>query len=279
MTVATIVSVVQLPQRKLSEGLDIAHVHPESLGWDLDPVLQVDWFAMRQPFFPPHPHAGFSAVTYMLPDSKGGFINRDSSGDRSLIRPGALHWTEAASGIMHEEVPEHPGLQCDGLQIFMNLPAVYKDDEPRVYHVEPEAAPVVHQDGGVVRVLAGRLGDSAAAVSPRTDCLVWDIALEPHAHVQLPVDSKWRITGLVTAGELQGDPADAPAGTAVQLGVGEKILLRAGPMPTRVVLLGGRPLDEPIAVGGPFVMNTRAQILAAQARYQAGAMGRLERSF
>jgi len=279
MSAAGITALAQPPSRQMSEGLRIAHVHPESLGWELDPALQVDWFAMRQPFFPPHPHAGFSAVTYMLPESAGGFVNRDSRGDRSLIRPGALHWTEAAAGILHEEVPEHPGVQCDGLQIFMNLPAVHKNAEPRIYHVEPEAVPVVQQAGTAVRVLAGRLGDTPPAIVPRTDCVLWDVTLDAGAQLHLPVEAQWRLTGLVTAGGLLGDEGPAPAGSAVRLGAGLQIALRAGPARTRLVLLGGTPLNEPIAVSGPFVMNTQVQLQAAQARYRAGAMGTLERSF
>lgn len=93
---------------------------------ELDPFLNLDDFTMSQPTFPPHPHAGFSAITYMFEDSPGAFVNRDSLGDRSLIEPGAFHWTQAARGMMHEEVPEHPGVRCHGLQMFVNLREVDK---------------------------------------------------------------------------------------------------------------------------------------------------------
>jgi len=78
---------------------------------------------MRAPIFPPHPHTGFSAVTYMFEDSAGSFQNRDSLGDRALIHPGDLHWTQAGSGLMYEEVPSLPGTLCHGAQIFVNLAA------------------------------------------------------------------------------------------------------------------------------------------------------------
>ena len=115
MSNVTVEAVSTIPGRSRSSGLTIAQLHADVLGASLDPFLMCDCFWMAQPFFPPHPHAGFSAVTYMLPESDGGFVNRDSLGHRNLIRPGALHWTEAARGVMHEEVPITPGLSCQGL--------------------------------------------------------------------------------------------------------------------------------------------------------------------
>ncbi|MFB2920991.1 MULTISPECIES: pirin family protein [Aerosakkonema] len=92
----------------------------DQLGVSLDPFLNLVDFHMSQPTFKPHPHAGFSAVTYMFEDSEGAFINRDSLGDRSRIAPGDLHWTQAGSGMLHEEVPERAGVDCHGLQMFVN---------------------------------------------------------------------------------------------------------------------------------------------------------------
>jgi hypothetical protein len=113
-------------------------------GVSLDPFLSVDHFRMSQPTFPPHPHAGFSAVTYMFEDSPGGFINRDSLGDVSRIGPGALHWTQAARGMMHEEIPERRGVEGHGLQMFVNLRADHKQPPPaRVPRRRPREVPEV----------------------------------------------------------------------------------------------------------------------------------------
>lgn len=122
--------------------------------FDLDPFLNVDFFVMSEPTFPPHPHAGFSAVTYLLPESRGSFRNRDSLGDTSTIGPGAIHWTQAGAGMMHEEIPSTPGVEGTGFQIFVNLPAAEKGIAPRALHADATHVPVASVDGALVRVLA-----------------------------------------------------------------------------------------------------------------------------
>ncbi len=110
---------------------------------ELDPFLALTDFHMTEPTFAPHPHAGFSAVTYMFRDSAGSFRNRDSLGDESVIEPGALHWTQAGAGMMHEEIPIEPGLDCHGLQLFVNLRSEHKLAPPRAFHVSAADVPVV----------------------------------------------------------------------------------------------------------------------------------------
>ena len=267
------------PRRQLSEGLSILHVHPESLGWDLDPVLQVDWFRMSQPYFRPHPHAGFSAVTYMLPESAGGFVNRDSRGDRSVISPGALHWTEAGRGMLHEEVPAEPGTACDGLQIFVNLPAAERLAEPRVYHVEPADVPAMHVGTSVVRVLVGDCAGTGAAVRPRTTAVLWDVFVPSGAALDLPLDPAWVVSGLLRTGELLWRDGQACAGAAVRFAAGDVLRLVAGDGDVRVAVLGGRPLGEAVVARGPFVMTTPQQLVEAEQRFRSGGMGQLSPSF
>ena len=120
----------------------------------LDPFINLDDFRMSEPTFPPHPHAGFSAVTYMFEDSAGAFTNRDSLGDHSRIGPGSLHWTQAAAGMMHEEIPEQRGLVCHGLQMFVNLRSDHKNAAPRAFHVDAAAVP---EPGGWSPFLTGLL--------------------------------------------------------------------------------------------------------------------------
>ena len=267
-------------RRQTAAGLSIAHVHPQAIGWDLDPFLQIDWFRMSQPFFPPHPHAGFSAVTYMLPESPGGFVNRDSLGDRSRIRPGALHWTEAARGMMHAEVPEHPGTVCSGLQMFVNLPAARKLDTPATYHVEPDAVPVARLCGGEVRVLAGACGTVEPAVRPRTEAVLWDVTLAPDAWTTLEVQSAWSLAALLCAGSVRDDARHLEGECVLRFAPGAPVLrLRGGPRGARLVIFGGVPLREPTAVAGPFVMSTPQELRDAQQRYFDGGMGRLSPSF
>jgi redox-sensitive bicupin YhaK (pirin superfamily) len=269
-----------LPGRKaLSAGLSIVKIHPSLIGWPLDPFLQIDWFQMKEPFFPPHPHAGFSAVTYMLPESAGGFVNRDSRGDRSLIRPGTIHWTEAARGILHEEVPEVTGVACDGMQIFVDLPARHRHDEPAVYHVEAADVPRLALDGSELRVLAGAAGGVGAAVRPRTDCVLWDLSLAAGGQVTLPVDPDWNLTGLLCRGTLGAGGDVIHQGAAIQFASGSELRIEAMKDAVRLVIFGGRPLNQSVVAGGPFVMSSRAEIEDAERRFHAGLMGTLERSF
>jgi redox-sensitive bicupin YhaK (pirin superfamily) len=107
----------------------------------LDPFIMVDHFRMREAVFAPHPHAGFSAVTYLFDDSATGLISRDSLGGEHAIPPGGLHWTLAGRGVMHDEFPAAPGLEAHGLQIFVNLPADQKLRAPSVMRLSPEQMP------------------------------------------------------------------------------------------------------------------------------------------
>lgn len=274
------VAVTPLAAREVAGGLRIAQLTAEALGASLDPFLMCDCFWMGQPFFPPHPHAGFSAVTYILPESAGGFVNRDSLGDRSLIRPGGLHWTEAARGMMHEEVPIEQGVVAQGFQIFVNLPAAKKHEPPRVYHLEPEDVPVWSGDGVSARVVVGHLNGVASPVQPRTACALWDVTLGPRAALPFALAPGWQVFGALTSGQLQGFSGGALS--AVRFGDRPddgRHAVRAGDAGARILLFSGLPLQEPIAFGGPFVMNTQDQLVDAKKRYALGEMGRLAPSF
>lgn len=275
---STVEAVIAIPAVQRAAGLRIAQLDERVLGAPLDPFLMCDCFWMAQPFFPPHPHAGMSAVTYMLPESDGGFVNRDSRGDRSLILPGAIHWTEAARGVMHEEVPITPGTICQGLQIFVNLPASTKLAEPRIYHLESGDVPLLKFAGGQVRILAGALGNATSPVQPRTTCALLDVTLDPETSIALPLPAGWRAFGILTKGLLSGFGAAGLAAVRFADGADELVMSTDGDA-ARVVIFAGQPLNEPVAFGGPFVMNTAEQLKDAARRYAEGDMGRLTASF
>ena len=132
-----LVRVVTAHTMSRTEGFEAYSIGRGNLGDSVDPFLQIDHFFMSKPIFSPHPHAGFSAVTYMFEDSEGSFVNRDtmSAQDSVLIKPGDLHWTQAGSGMVHEEKPTEPGV-CHGLQIFVNLTAENKFSKPQAFHRE-----------------------------------------------------------------------------------------------------------------------------------------------
>ena len=272
-----------VPRRSRTQGLSIAQLHGQHLPESLDPFLAIDHFEMSQPFFPPHPHAGFSAVTYMFPESRNGFVNRDSRGERIEIRPGDLHWTAAGRGILHEEVPIVRGIVCHGLQIFVNLPASMKWMAPQILHLDAAAVPLVRAPGVEVRVVCGRDGDVRSPLQPPTDVTLLDAVLEPGG----------LLSHEVPAGEsrflyvLKGEIAVGPPEQAVHLKAGEAAGLSAGGNRVQVraetaahlVLAGGRPLGEPVVFHGPFCMTSRQEIARAVRAYETGQMGHLEASF
>jgi redox-sensitive bicupin YhaK (pirin superfamily) len=248
----------------------------------LDPFLALTDFQMSEPTFAPHPHAGFSAVTYMFRDSPGSFRNRDSLGDTSLITPGSLHWTQAASGMMHEEIPTNPGTMCHGLQLFVNLGADHKRAAPRALHVDADAVPVVPAaPGATVRVV---VGDAFGAPTSLPDLLtpvtLLDIELDADAELTVPVADDHRALVMVVAGDLLIAGAALPVHTVAGLdGPGDHIAVHAGASGATLLLLAGRPLDEPVKFGGPFCMNTDDELRDARRRFQAGEMGALTPSF
>lgn len=256
-------------------------------GFSMDPFLSLDDFHMSEPTFPPHPHAGFSAVTYMFEDSAGGFINRDSLGDRSRIGPGALHWTQAARGMLHEEIPERRGVDCHGLQMFVKLRAEHERSDPRAFHLDPEQIPLVTTpEGARVRVVCGSLGETSSPIGELlTPILMLDVQLPPGSSVVLPVEPEHTCFMLVIAGDGEvvgptgeGRPITAHAGVGLARD-GEVVSLRASHGPLHVLVLAAAPLHEPVVFGGPFAMTRREDVTAAFASYQRGEMGALRPSF
>lgn len=153
----------------------------------IDPFLGVDHAWMSAPTFPAHPHAGFSAVSYLFLDSETGMSNRDSIGTQNLIRPGGLHWTTAGSGIVHEEVPAETGKTVHSLQTFVNLAREQQNIAPFALILEPQDVPVVQLPGVKVRVPVGSFGDARSPLNPPTAVTMLDISLEESAELAVPV--------------------------------------------------------------------------------------------
>lgn len=255
------------------------------LGATLDPFLQIDHFRMAHPTFPPHPHAGMSAVTYMFEDAETGFINRDSLGERTLIRPGDLHWSQAGSGMMHEEVPIVPGRWAHGFQVFVNLAARHKESLPRALHLERDRMPMAVLDGGgTITVAVGRFD---GRVSPITDDLLtpvnlFELRLPAHAKVSLSLGTdNLNIFATVLKGSASTGGASLSAGESGHFGRDGPSLMewRAGDGGVWAMLMSGIPLDEPVFPKGPFVGNVPADIARYVRRFQSGGMGSLSKSF
>ncbi len=269
-------------KRPGSEAFRAANVSSRSVGRDLDPVIAIDHFEIRQPTFAPHPHAGFSAVTYLFEDTEGEFINRDSLGDRVVAKPGAVIWTITGSGVMHEEYPAVRGQRAHGLQIFVNLPAADKLQKPRLLFVDGPAVPVRDFPGARVRVVTGTSGDVRAKLDAPGGTTLLDVKLEPGAVFEETFPADLGVLAYVIKGSalLGTEEQELSALQAACFAEGQgTVRVRATEEGAQVVLIAGRPLREPTVSHGPFVMNTEQQIAEAVARFRAGGMGSLDSEF
>ena len=242
---------------------------------ELDPFLLLDEFRSEDGAdyiggFPDHPHRGFETVTYML---AGRMRHADNHGHSGLLGPGSVQWMTAGRGIIHSEMPEQQDGLMWGFQLWVNLPAKDKMTAPRYQEFDPAAVPVVDRAGARVRVIAGRIGETQGPViGVATEPTFLDVALPAGGSFALDLPREHNVFVYPFEGEaLIGEPATAvPRGTLAVLGPGERVALRAGAAPSRILLAAARPLNEPIARYGPFVMNTESQLRQAFADYQAG---------
>jgi redox-sensitive bicupin YhaK (pirin superfamily) len=269
-----------LPVHRLSRGTAFEAFGVRGEDTALDPFLMIDHFRMREPTFAAHPHAGFSAVTYLFDDAQTGFRNRDSRGDDSIIRAGDLHWTVAGRGVIHEEVPIETGRVAHGLQLFVNLAAADKHMPPRALHLPRERMPVLRQTGGAsVKLGFGAYDDGTTRQAPTlslpTDVSLLDIGLDAGARFDYPLPAGGTALLLAIEGELHIDATRLVVGQSVAFDRAGGALTIATEQPARAVLLLGAPLREPIVRHGPFAMSTRADLARAIADYQTGRMGRL----
>lgn len=245
---------------------------------ELDPFLLLDQFGTDRPQdylagFPEHPHRGFETVTYML---DGRMRHRDNHGNQGLLTPGSVQWMTAGRGLVHSEMPEQQSGRLRGFQLWVNLPAREKMTSPRYQEFAPEQIPATTPAPGVrVKVIAGAVGQVVGPiVQPATDPLYLDIALEAGAgwEYALPQGHNafaYAYEGAVTVGE-GGATGTLASHTLAVLGGGQRLQLRAGPQGARLILVAGRPLREPVARHGPFVMNTRQELMQAMADFREG---------
>jgi redox-sensitive bicupin YhaK (pirin superfamily) len=245
---------------------------------DLDPFLLLDEFGTDRAEdyiagFPSHPHRGFETVTYML---DGRMRHRDNHGNEGLLTPGSVQWMTAGRGLVHSEMPEQESGRMRGFQLWVNLPAREKMADPRYQEFAPESIPVAHPVPGVeVKVIAGRVGETTGPIAqPATDPLYLDIALQPGTGWQYALPEGHNAFAYVFEGALtvgEGDGArPLEAREMGVLGGGELLSLRAGNGGARLILVAGRPLREPVARHGPFVMNTRQELMQAFVDFQEG---------
>ncbi|PPC78629.1 hypothetical protein C4K68_03725 [Pokkaliibacter plantistimulans] len=263
-------------------GVRLQRVLTQELQRRLDPFLMLDEFRSDNPDdyiagFPEHPHRGFETVTYML---AGRMRHRDNAGNEGLLTAGGVQWMTAGRGILHSEIPEQEDGLMHGFQLWVNLASDKKMIDPGYQDLPASAIPEYTSESCAhIRVIAGESEGVAGAISrPDTEPLYLDIELAPGKHHWQAIPASHNAFIYVYSGEvLAGDSQRkvttrrlaALSGNRMRDHQGEGIALQSAEG-ARLLLIAGRPLNEPIAQWGPFVMNTREQIEQAVTDFRNG---------
>lgn len=283
MSIRTVLSIVTAHSQKEGGGFTVRRPFPSRMLEHLDPLLMLDelgpvTYAPGEALgAPDHPHRGFETVTYIL---DGEAEHADSSGHAGSMAPGDVQWMTAGAGVVHREMPsrkmQREGGRMHGFQLWVNLPAAHKRVPPRYQEIKAATIPAATSPDGKarVRVIAGEALGVQAVIATRTPILYHHWTLDAGATVEVPLPADHRVGVYVFEGELQVAGALVRSGQLAVLGEGDRITLSSA-APAQALILGGRPLHEPIAWGGPFVMNTREEIMEAYADFRAGRMGRI----
>lgn len=250
----------------------------------VDPFLMLDEFSSDTSAdyiggFPPHPHRGFETVTYML---EGHMLHEDHMGNKGHLKDGDVQWMTAGRGIIHSEMPQQTEGRMRGFQLWINLPAKDKM-KPASYSDIPAAdIPKVRlSNGGHVNVIAGSFEHEAVITDGpingrnahlATDPLYLDIRLPAGAIFETAINPEHNAFAYIYEGAASIDDQALPLHHAGVLGVGALVRISAGDQGASLLLLAGKPLNEPIAQYGPFVMNTTEEIDQAIRDYQSGAL-------
>ena len=286
----SVVSLTTAPSGVEGDGFPVRRAFAGAYLEDLDPFIHLD--QMGEVEYAPgeakgtpwHPHRGFETVTYML---DGVFEHSDSNGGGGVITNGDTQWMTAGAGILHIERPPdwlvaHGGL-FHGFQLWVNLPRAQKLAAPRYQDIRAgEVALATSPDGGaLVRVIAGEVAGHRGPGTTQTPITLVHATLAAGARLALPwrADFNALVYALAGHGSVGTELRPARMGQLAVLGPGNTLTVSADPVqesrsPTfDVLLLGGRPIREPIAWAGPFVMNTREEVAAAFEDYRAGRLG------
>lgn len=257
-------------------GVKINRVLTNTLQRRLDPFLMLDAFGSDKPGdyiagFPEHPHRGFETVSYMI---AGSMRHRDSAGNEGLITDGGVQWMTAGRGVAHSEMPEQTDGLMEGFQLWLNLAAKDKMTEPWYRDIPDSEVPRFETEDGVkVKVIAGESHGVAGAVQRAvTEPLYLDIELPANATFEQPLPAGHNAFVYVFRGQALVDEQCVPSQRMAILangtdGDGVRIVAA---QPSRLILIAGKPLNEPIAQMGPFVMNTEQELRQAVDDFRAG---------
>ncbi len=247
----------------------------------LDPFLLLDEFKNDDPNdyaggFPDHPHRGFETITYMM---AGAFTHRDSKGHEGHLTAGSVQWMTAGRGIIHSEMPEQTDGLAWGYQLWLNLPGQFKMTEPKYQDIASEKLPIVEKNGVRVKILAGEYGGKKSPGRSFIPFTYLDVRLDPGAIFSQPVPKDqngfiYVIEGKAKTGNTM-EPSYVKAGYLGVLGEGDSIEVRNNEKdPLHFLFAAAQKINEPVARGGPFVMNTVGELKQAFYDYQTGNLGK-----
>ena len=279
----TALRVVQSHHAQPAPGLDVLRPFP---GPQLDyasPFLMLDHFGPERirpgdkGGLNPHPHRGFETVTFLF---QGAMEHHDSSGGHGLLNAGGVQWMTAGSGIVHAEYRQkefaRTGGVLEGVQLWVNLPRKFKMEAPHYQDLPAEKFAVAKFAGGVARVVAGELLGVRGPAVTYTSVVAAHVKLEAGASVELPIPADFNAYVYAVRGSGRSSGVDFATNQLVEYrGDGSSVQVAATEA-LDFLLLAGEPIDEPVVSWGPFVMNTREEIIQAREDYLAGRMGRLE---
>lgn len=264
------------------DGVKLTRIIGTSKLDSLDPFLLLDCFESDESQdyiggFPTHPHRGFETVTYLL---NGRMRHKDSAGNEGVIEPGGVQWMTAGKGILHSEMPEQEEGLLKGFQLWVNLPASAKMNEPAYQEFPEQNTPLELRDNGTqVRVIAGQTnqGTKGPVLNDYTEPTYMDISLPAHSEFEQTLPELHNAFLYIIEGEVSLSSTESSSEMKTlqvkHLGVlskGESVSLKSGEQGARLLLIAGKPLNEPVARSGPFVMNTQAEILQAYSDFRRG---------
>ncbi|MCA8929609.1 MAG: pirin family protein [Alphaproteobacteria bacterium] len=288
MAVRPVARIVTAHQQKEGAGFLVRRPVPTAGLDQVDPFLMLDEvgpveYAPGQALgAPDHPHRGFETVSYILAGEK---LHEDSTGKSQLIRAGDVQWMTAGAGIIHSELPgpdfKASGGLAHGFQIWVNLPAAAKFAEPGYQYLPAAEIPRAESPDGriAVTVVAGEAFGVRAAIGTHTPIWLQDWRVSPGGAAEIEVNSSFNIAAYVFDGMVGFGPDGVMVGRGQMavFGPGDRFAVQAGETAGRFLLLAGEPLNEPVARYGPFVMNTKDEVIAAMQDFQTGRMGVIRR--
>ena len=240
----------------------------------LDPFLLLDEFGSDNPDdyiagFPPHPHRGFETITYMI---NGKFTHKDSAGNEGHLNAGGVQWMTAGKGVIHSEMPEQTEGLMRGFQLWLNLPKEKKMIDPSYHDIQPDEIPSVSIKDGRVKVISGEFRSTVGPGRPHTGVTYLDVHLRSKRAISFPIKKNWNAFIYVYEGEIVSD-INVPKGNLAVLDSVGSFECESLSKDTKFILIAGEPINEPVARAGPFVMNTKGEVLQAFNDYQSGNLG------